>query len=197
MRSPAKLEPVTWAGVNFAVPADWIRGTTEVPALTRMTRPTTAEDEKKQRRDERDQEQQRQVGQAPLQPLRPNSPGPEENLVEVENPKRGRDDEQANADGCVGEMQNDVIIHDAFMGSGIDGAPKIAAWGDRAQAMRFDLRTFPHQTAVSSGRLSIFDNSCLICTNRLSRTSEAVRSTGLCWLCCEYTTFLFRRSVIS
>ena len=105
MRSPAKLEPVTWAGVNFAVPADCIRGTTEVPALTRMTRPTTAEDEKKQRRDERDQEQQRQVGQTPLQPLRPNSPGPEENLVEVENPKRGRDDEQANANGCVGEMQ--------------------------------------------------------------------------------------------
>jgi hypothetical protein len=52
-----------------------------------------------------------------LQPLRPNSPGSEEDLVEVENPKRGRDDEQANADGCVGEMQNDVIIHDDFIGS--------------------------------------------------------------------------------
>jgi hypothetical protein len=37
--------------------------------------------------------------------------------VEVENSKLGRDDEQANADGCVGEMQNDVIIHDDFIGS--------------------------------------------------------------------------------
>ena len=185
----------------FAVPTDCIRGTTEVTALTMMTRPSTAEDEKKQRRDEGDQEQQCQVGEAPFQPLRPNSPGSEEDLVEVENPKRGRDDEQANADGCVGEMQNDVIIHDGFICSGIDGAPRLAARhrpGDnRTQARRFVLRTFPHQTAVSSGRLSIFDNSCLICTSRLSRTSEAVRSTGLCWLCCEYTTFRFRRSVIS
>jgi hypothetical protein len=89
-----------------------------------MTRPTTAQDEKKQRRDEGDQEQQCQVGQAPFQPLRPNSPGSEEDLVEVENPKSGRDDEQANADGWVGEMQNDVIIHDGFIGSGMDaGSP--------------------------------------------------------------------------
>ncbi len=185
----------------FAVPADCIRGTTEVTALTMMTRPNTAEDEKKQRRDEGDQEQQCQVGEAPFQLLRPNSPGSEEDLVEVANPKRGRDDEQANADGCVGEMQNDAIIHDGFICSGIDGAPRLAARHRprdyRTQARRFVLRTFPHQTAVSSGRLSIFDNSCLICTSRLSRTSEAVRSTGLCWLCCEYTTFRFRRSVIS
>jgi len=150
----------------FAVPADCIRGTTEVTALTMMTRPSTAEDEKKQRRDEGDQEQQCQVGEVPFQPLRPNSPGSEEDLVEVENPKRGRDDEQANADGCVGEMQNDVIIHDGLICSAIDGAPRLAARhrpGDnRTQARRFVLRTFPHQTAVSSGRLSIFDNSCLI-----------------------------------
>jgi hypothetical protein len=79
---------------HFAAPeAGCIRGTTEVPGLTRMTRPNTAEDEKKQRRDEGDQEQQCQIGQALLQPLRPNSPGPEEDLVEVENPKRGRDNE--------------------------------------------------------------------------------------------------------
>jgi hypothetical protein len=91
MRSLAKLERVTRASAKFAVPADWIRGTTEVLALTRMTRSATAEDEKKKRRDEGDEEQQCQVGQAPLQPLRPNSPGPEEDLVKVENPKRGRD----------------------------------------------------------------------------------------------------------
>jgi hypothetical protein len=89
-----------------------------------------------------------------FQPLRPNSPGSEEDLVEVENPKRGRADEQANGDGCVGETQNDVITHDGFIGSGIDGAPRLAGRhrpGDnRTQARRFVLRTFPHQTAVSS-----------------------------------------------
>jgi hypothetical protein len=180
-----QAEPAMRARVHFAVPADCIRGTTEVTALTRMTRPTTAEDEKKQRRDEGDQEQQCQVGQAPFQPLRPNSPGSEEDLVEVENPKGGRDDEQANADGRVGEMQNDVIIHDGFIGSGMDAGSPPPPGDNSTQAMCFVLRTFPHQTAVSSGRLSIFDNSSLICTSRLSRTSEAVRSTGLCWLCCE------------
>jgi hypothetical protein len=47
MRSLAKLERVTRAGAKFAVPADCIRGTTDVPALMRMTRPNTIEDEKK------------------------------------------------------------------------------------------------------------------------------------------------------
>jgi hypothetical protein len=48
MRSLAKLERVMRAGVNFAVSADCIRGTTDVPTLMRMTRPNTIEDEKKQ-----------------------------------------------------------------------------------------------------------------------------------------------------
>ena len=89
-----------------------------------MTRPNTTEDEKKQRRDEGDEEQERQIGQAPFQPVRRNSAGSEQDLVEVENPEPSRDAQQTKSDGCVSEMQNDVIIHDGFVCSSVDRAPR-------------------------------------------------------------------------
>jgi len=87
-----------------------------------MDRVNAADEEKKQERDEGDEEQERQIGQAPFQPVRRNSAGSEEDLVEVENPEPSRDAQQTKPDGCVSEMQNDVIIHDGFVCSGVDGA---------------------------------------------------------------------------
>jgi hypothetical protein len=98
----------------------------DVYALATMTGVNTAKDEKKQGRDEGDEKQERQVAQAPFQPLRPNSPGSEQDFVEVENPKRSRDEKQTNADRCVSKMQNHVIIHDGFICSGIDWGTPLA-----------------------------------------------------------------------
>ena len=131
-----------------------------------MDRVNAADEEKKQERDEGDEEQERQIGQAPFQPVRRNSAGSEQDLVEVENPEPSRDAQQTKPDGCVSEMQNDVIIRWLRLLKSRPGTPAPSK-GDRAQAIRFGLRSFPHQTAASSGRLSIFDNSCLICTSRL------------------------------
>ena len=89
-----------------------------------MDRVNAADEEKKQERDEGDEEQERQIGQAPFQPVRRNSAGSEQDLVEVENPQPSRDAQQTKPDGCVSEMQNDVIIHDGFVCSTVDRAPR-------------------------------------------------------------------------
>jgi hypothetical protein len=62
-------------------------------ALVTKTELNTAEEEKEQGRGQRDEEQKGQLGQPPFQPVRPDSPGSEQNLMEVQNPERGRDHE--------------------------------------------------------------------------------------------------------
>jgi hypothetical protein len=50
----------------------------------------TAQEEKKEGRNQRNEKQKSQVGQALFQPLGPNPSGPEQDLVEVEDPERDR-----------------------------------------------------------------------------------------------------------
>src|SRR5262249_5990845 len=68
---------------------------------------------------------------------------------------------------------------------------------DNTYAALFGARTLSHQTAASGGQSRILDNSSLICSKRLARTSEAVLSIAPCTLFCEYRMYISRRSVIS
>lgn len=92
-----------------------------------MDRVNAADEEKNRNETRADEVQERQIGQASFQPVRRNSAGSEQDLVEVENPEPSRGAQQTKPDDCASEMQNDAIIHDGFVCSGIDGAPKIAA----------------------------------------------------------------------
>jgi hypothetical protein len=58
-----------------------------------MTGLNADQQEQKQGRSQRDEEQKGQLGQPLFQPRRPQPPGSEQDLVEVENPERSRDQE--------------------------------------------------------------------------------------------------------
>lgn len=83
-------------------------------ALVMKTELNAAEEEKEQGRGQRDEEQKGQLGQPLSQPVRPDSPGSEKHLVEVQKPKRGRDQEQPTADNCGRGVQSHAILHDGL-----------------------------------------------------------------------------------
>ena len=89
----------------------------------------TAYEHEDQRGDQADEQDECQVGQALFQPLRADPPGPEEGLVDVENPKRSRDQEQDYAHNCVSEVQSHVMIHDGLSYDAQKSNMSLAAMG--------------------------------------------------------------------